>query len=235
MGHDLDRVAATRIATQEHRRALRATRTATRPHRADLATYTLELHGERSVPRALARVVELAPGAVPGCLHASVTRIGRHGPETAAASGEPARALDDLQHAAGTGPGLRVLGGESPVLDTGLPARADRPEITSVLSCRLGDAALNLYGTLGAEAIPVAEAYAGHGALALAAAAEREQLEQLRQAVASNRVIGTAIGILMTVRRIPEGEAFDVLRVASQHTNRKLRDSAEDIVRLGVV
>jgi len=46
-------------------------------------------------------------------------------------------------------------------------------------------------------------------------------------------VIGTAIGILMAVRGITEPEAFDLLRVVSQHTNRKLRDIAEDVVRLG--
>ena len=121
------------------------------------------------------------------------------------------------------------------MLDVELPARAGRPDVTSVLSCQLGEAALNLYGTLDTTAVPVAEVFAAHGALALAAAADREQLEQLRQAVASNRVIGTAIGILMAVRHISEAEAFDLLRVASQHSNRKLRDIAGDIVRLGVV
>ena len=243
MGQDLDRAAAARLAAREHRRALRATVTATRSlirtgegaQRPDLASYVLVLHGERSVPATLERLVQLATRAVPGCAYASVTRSGRRGPETPAASGEPARTLDDLQYAAGTGPCLRVLGGESPVLDTELPARAGRPDITSVLSCRLGESSLNLYGRLGASAVPLAEAYAAHGTLALAAAAEREQLAQLQQAVASNRVIGTAIGILMAVRRISEAEAFDLLRVASQHSNRKLREIAEDVVRLGVV
>jgi len=243
VGHEIDRATPARLTSQESRRALRATVSATRsPARGgpgdrtrhpDLASYALVLHGERSVAGALDRVVELATEAVPGCAYASVTRVARRGWETPAASGEPARALDDLQYAAGTGPCLRVLEGESPVLDTELPARAGRPDITSVLSCRLGDASLNLYGTLGPSAVPVAEAYAAHGALALAAAAEREQVEQLRQAIASNRVIGTAIGILMAVRGISEPEAFDVLRVASQHSNRKLRDIAEDVVRRG--
>jgi hypothetical protein len=235
------RAAAARRAAQDGRRALRATVTATRTlirnrlATGDLAVHALDLHGAPTVAATLDRVVEVAPRAVPGCAYASVTREGRRGWETPAASGEPARALDALQYSAGTGPCLRVLAGESPVLDTELPARAAVPGVRTVLSCRLGDSSLNLYGTAGPASVRTAQAYAAHAQRALDAAAERELLDQLRAAVASNRVIGTAIGILMALRKVSEAEAFDILRRASQHTNRKLRDIAEEVVRMGTV
>ena len=46
-------------------------------------------------------------------------------------------------------------------------------------------------------------------------------------------MIGQAQGILMERERIASGEAFDILRRASQHLNRKLRDVAEDLVDTG--
>ena len=65
----------------------------------------------------------------------------------------------------------------------------------------------------------------------LSAAAEK--VANLESALVSARRIGAAIGVLMTVRRVTEDEVFDVLRVASQNTNRKLRDVAEDVLYAG--
>jgi DNA-binding response OmpR family regulator/anti-sigma regulatory factor (Ser/Thr protein kinase) len=57
--------------------------------------------------------------------------------------------------------------------------------------------------------------------------------EQLRAGLDSNRVIGTAIGILMTNHRLTAATAFQLLVAASQHSNRKLRDIAADIITTG--
>jgi AmiR/NasT family two-component response regulator len=76
---------------------------------------------------------------------------------------------------------------------------------------------------------------AAHAALAFARAREREQIAGLEQAVASNRAIGMAIGILMAIRRVSQQEAFDLLRVTSQRTNRKLREIADDVVLTGAL
>ena len=57
----------------------------------------------------------------------------------------------------------------------------------------------------------------------------------LQIALASNRRIGTAIGILMAHRRITDAAAFELLREASQRGHRKLRDIAEDVVLTGTV
>jgi AmiR/NasT family two-component response regulator len=46
-------------------------------------------------------------------------------------------------------------------------------------------------------------------------------------------VIGQAQGILIERERITADEAFDILRRASQHLNRRLREVARDLVDTG--
>ena len=53
--------------------------------------------------------------------------------------------------------------------------------------------------------------------------------EQIRAALDSNRVIGTAVGIVMANYRLTAQQGFDLLVTASQHSNRKLRDIAADV------
>jgi hypothetical protein len=57
----------------------------------------------------------------------------------------------------------------------------------------------------------------------------------LAAALASNRDIGVAIGILMSLHKITKEDAFDKLREVSQQTQRKLRDIAIDVAETGTV
>ncbi len=57
--------------------------------------------------------------------------------------------------------------------------------------------------------------------------------EQIRAGLESNRIIGTAIGILMTEHHLTAAPAFQLLVGASQHSNRKLRDIAAEITTTG--
>ncbi len=59
------------------------------------------------------------------------------------------------------------------------------------------------------------------------------RIDQLRTALDSNRVIGTAIGMLISAHRLNSSAAFGVLVRCSQRTNRKLRDVAADVVASG--
>jgi AmiR/NasT family two-component response regulator len=61
------------------------------------------------------------------------------------------------------------------------------------------------------------------------------KIAHLEIALKSSRRIGMALGILMAERKIREEQAFDLLRDASQHENRKLRDIAEDVIVSGTV
>jgi ANTAR domain len=65
---------------------------------------------------------------------------------------------------------------------------------------------------------------------ALTAAAKADHL---RIALHSSRQIGAAIGIVMSAHKLTDEGAFQLLRAASQHTHRKLRDIADDVIRTG--
>ena len=65
----------------------------------------------------------------------------------------------------------------------------------------------------------------GKQALALA----RTTNEQLSGALTSNRDIGVPMGVLMQRHKLTREQAFDLLRVASQNGNRKLRDLAVEV------
>jgi hypothetical protein len=86
---------------------------------------------------------------------------------------------------------------------------------------------------LSATDVELATAYSVHAGLAMDRAALRVEADTLRSALASNREIGTAIGILMTSRRVDYDTAFALLKVSSQHANRKLHRVAAEVLRSG--
>jgi len=63
---------------------------------------------------------------------------------------------------------------------------------------------------------------------------ERE-VKNLKIALSTNRHIGMAIGVLMATHKLTSDQAFDLLRIASQNTNRKLADVAFDVVETGTL
>ena len=83
------------------------------------------------------------------------------------------------------------------------------------------------------EYIHVGSILADHAVIALDAATSADKAEHLRTALESNRRIGMAIGILMALHRVSDTQAFDMLRIASQHTHVKLREVAEEVILTG--
>jgi hypothetical protein len=74
--------------------------------------------------------------------------------------------------------------------------------------------------------------------LASLGAALQKQLTRaanLEEALATNREIGQAIGILMATDHVTAEQAFEQLRTASQHTHRKLREIAADVAETGAL
>ena len=59
--------------------------------------------------------------------------------------------------------------------------------------------------------------------------------DNLRQALATNRTIATAIGITMARYQLDATRAYQALVRISQHTNRKLRDLAAEVVDTGAL
>ena len=59
----------------------------------------------------------------------------------------------------------------------------------------------------------------------------KEHAQQMEEALRSSRTIGAAMGVIMASRQVNEGDAFVILRRASQDSNRKLRELAADLVQ----
>jgi GAF domain-containing protein len=98
--------------------------------------------------------------------------------------------------------------------------------------------AINIYGrqqgAFDAEAVTLAQTFAGYAAVAMANAhlysTTAALAEQMAEAMTSRAVIEQAKGIVMAQRGVSAEEAFDVLSRASQAANRKLRDIAQALV-----
>ena len=96
--------------------------------------------------------------------------------------------------------------------------------------------ALNLYSAdacaFDDESEHVGLLFAAHAAVAMAGARRQEQLTH---AVTVRDLIGQAKGILMERYKITADQAFQVLARASQQTNRRLADVADELTQTGSV
>lgn len=216
-----------------------------------------QLAEHADTPAALHALTELAVELVPGARWVSVTRGLSEKFVTLAASGQVALDADRLQYQLGTGPCVDAVISEATFQSNDLalderwsqfgPQAARDFGTRSVLSLRLTmdgrpediNAALNIYGdhvdAFDDSALVLATLLATHAALALARVAGKDTVVQLRGAVESNREIGVAMGVLMTSLRVTREQALDLLRVASQSTNRKVRDIATEVADTGVL
>ncbi|MFE9454583.1 ANTAR domain-containing protein [Streptomyces sp. NPDC006739] len=61
----------------------------------------------------------------------------------------------------------------------------------------------------------------------------RAENRQLQQALVSHAVIDQAIGVLTVLAQIAPRDGFTVLREVSQHTNTKLTQVAEEVLKHG--
>ncbi|MDP2014538.1 MAG: ANTAR domain-containing protein [Actinomycetota bacterium] len=62
-----------------------------------------------------------------------------------------------------------------------------------------------------------------------------ERAAHLELALATNRSIGIALGILMATQKVTSEEAFSRLKAVSQRSNRKLRAIADDVIYTGAL
>ena len=215
----------------------------------DFAALARTLHAEDSVQHTLEVMCKLAVHVIDGAEHAGITVIRGGRFETPAANDAIPPVVDRIQYETGQGPCVDAIrahetlllddlsgGGRWPAFTARLAAETD---VRSMLSYRLfveADTlgALNLYssrtGAFPEKDHPLGAIFAAHAAVAMQAALEQDHIANLEKALASNRRIGAAIGILMCRHSITEDEAFLRLRTASQHNNRKLREVADDVM-----
>lgn len=220
---------------------------------AQLSDLTAALITIQAEPLHPDRVVRFAAHAISGCEDASLTIIrGSQLPQTLAGTSELPYRVDAMQYETGEGPCLEALT-ESDI------ARADdlttdqqwprfaaqavaHTEVRSMFGVRLflddtQRGALNFYArkpnVFSDLDLALGAIFATHASLALLNVTHQAKAEHLQIALDSNRQIGIAIGILMARKLCTAEEAFDRLRIASQHLHRKLRDVAEHVTVTG--
>lgn len=214
-----------------------------------------ELLTARSLEGTLERISERAVKLVPAAQHAAISR-GRNGRfETVGSTDELPVKVDQIQYELGSGPCVDAARNAEIYRVGDLPDDQRWPEfgrraaaehgVHSMLSVRLfleGDdlvAALNLYSAatdaFDEDDESLGVLLATHASTAMASARLHEQVEHLERALQSNRGIGVAMGVLMNQYKITQNEAFDLLRMASQHGHRKLADVAVDVTETGIL
>lgn len=195
---------------------------------------------------------------VPGARWASITyrRDTNDIFTTPASTGGPAVQVDSFQYDLGAGPCVEATAGAPVTAGSGafaarwpeLAVRAfEETPVRAVLSYPLPGleplASVNFYGDeddafcahRGDDALAAAAAVASTCAVGLAALITRVRADNLELALTSSRQIGAAVGIVMAQQRCTYDEALLLIRRASQHTHRKVRDLAEDIMLTGAL
>ncbi len=149
-------------------------------------------------------------------------------------------AVDDAPAPDGAGPPHRAKPSIAPgcvAIDVRTDPAEGEPTITGTVTCRWDEPnrpseADTMVAQLLADQAVATMRIAG---LARALHVQRVRTANLEEALATNREIGQAIGILMATDQITADQAFEQLRSASQHLHRKLREIAADVVQTGTL
>jgi GAF domain-containing protein len=211
----------------------------------------------RELPEVLTEVVGIARRAIPGAEATSITLIRDEKGFTAAYDGQLAMDADELQYERGYGPCLDAgrAGEVFVVSDMGTEERwpdyarlAAERGVGSSLSVPLPFqgatiGALNNYATtshaFGEGDLALGEEVAAFVAVAVGnaeyAARATDDVTNMRRAMLSRSVIEQAKGILMERYKVTAEQAFTLLTHASQHSNVKLREIAEELATTGVL
>jgi GAF domain-containing protein len=211
----------------------------------------------RDLSEVLAEIARVARSALPGSEATSITLIRGEVPFTAAHDGQLAWDADELQYERDYGPCVdagrsgQVFLVEDMRTEQRWPDYAQQAAAHGVgsslsvplpfQSATIG--ALNNYASrpdaFGPDDVVLGQEVAAWVALAVsnaqAAASTGEELAQMRTAMMSRAVIEQAKGILMERYQVDADQAFTLLTHASQDTNIKLRDVADDLVRTGTL
>jgi GAF domain-containing protein len=211
----------------------------------------------RELPEVLTEVVGIARRAIPGSEATSITLIRDERSFTAAFDGQLAVDADELQYQRGYGPCLDAGRAGELFLVTDMRAEQRWPDyarhaadlgVRSSLSVPLpfqgaSIGALNNYARetdAFVEAdVRLGEEVAAFVAIAVgnaeAASRATTDVTNMRRAMASRSVIEQAKGILMERYKVTAEQAFTLLTHASQRSNVKLRDVAEELATTGVL
>jgi GAF domain-containing protein len=212
---------------------------------------------DRDLDQVLTEIVQIARRAIPGSEGTSITLIRDDKGFTAAFDGQIAMDADELQYQRGYGPCLDAGRSGELFVVTDMRTEERWPDyaahvaelgVRSSMSVPLPFqgatiGALNNYArrtsAFGEADVAVGEEAAAFVAIAVAnaeaAARATNDVTNMRQAMVSRGVIEQAKGILMERYKITAEQAFTLLTHASQRSNVKLRDVAEELTATGVL
>jgi hypothetical protein len=200
-------------------------------------------------------LVDFAARAVPHAIGVGLTLVKGDGqPMTLAASNDLAEIVDRIEYDSGEGPCLDAIEHDDVTVANDLAhderwpkfverAVAETP-VRSMFGARIflsgsDRGALNFYAY---EVDAFDQLDLGIGAMlsviasvTLQHANEQRRRENLEIALESSRVIGMAMGIVMSSRLVTADQAFELLRKVSQDSNRKLRDVASEVAETGIL
>ena len=225
------------------------------------ATLAGELFGSEELTDVLPQVVKFTVDMVAGCDWASITQWHHERVIDTVASDPVAAELDDVQFGSGLGPGPEALQSRDPIylphlVESGrwpvLAAAAEQCGVASAVSHGLffrqpGQwSALGVFtlysqtpAAFGEEDLEFGSILAAFVAVAVAQSRRSADVDRrqaaLHRALSTRDVIGQAKGILMERQRLPAGEAFDLLRHASQRLNRKVTEVAHHLAETGEI
>jgi transcriptional regulator with GAF, ATPase, and Fis domain len=205
-----------------------------------------EIHAQRDLASTMEAIVQSARRSLSGVDHVGVSLVHRGGGiETVAGTDPLVWELDSLQYELGEGPCLDAIQAgpltvanhlrHDPRWRRYVPCAVERG-VTAQMGVRLYVetetlGGLNLYSTstevIDPELQDLAKLFAAHATLALGKA---RQEEDLNAALATRKVIGQALGMLMERYQLDEDRAFQFLVRVSQASNVKLRDIAQELV-----
>jgi hypothetical protein len=210
---------------------------------------------EREPEEGLKELVARGGEELVGATWGSVTVLRRGVFRTLAASDPVAEEIDLLQYDLGTGPCVDAVLDDAVYLTQDVRHDPRWEELGRRLHARHGVramlafrlhlldetevvAALN-FSSDQADAFSPADVERGrvlatHCALLVTAHLAQSQARNVLRGLQSNREIGVAVGILMVRHSLSREQAFGVLRLASQHSNRKVSDIAREVGDTGL-
>lgn len=218
-----------------------------------LADMARRLLAEPGVDATLSAIVAHAVQLVDGCDAAGIMSVRRGSVQTLAVTDNVARASDRLQGELGEGPCFDATRNREQIyrihdLSTSeerwprFVPQARQLGVGSMMGFLLYTnghdnlGALDLFsarpGVFTERSERVGWVLASHASVALANSRHAENMDK---ALDSSRAIGEAIGIVMSRYRETEEQALDRLVHVSQTTNIKLRDLAQEIIRIGEI
>jgi hypothetical protein len=209
------------------------------------------LIAEESTESTANRIASLVVALIPGADSAGLSLVRAGKIYTFGATDQIVNDVDALQYATGEGPCLSSIGKQEtfqipdmttdttwPSFSQGAADAGVRGLLSFVLRVDDSLAALNIYSNstdaFTEQDKATGAIFATQAAFTLANALTHEgdlkKADEMQAGLDTRGIIGQAMGILMEREGISSEEAFDQLRTASQHLNRKLRDVAGDLI-----